>query len=124
MTKYKMCAKCRCKNLVVAPKRYCVAHIELEEKENQARNNYYDKKIRQGKDKKYTEFYHSIEWKKTKALALSVNYGLCQHCLKNKKIKTAEMVHHIIPIKEDWNKRLELSNLIALCNQCHNSINH
>ena len=50
---------------------------------------------------------------------------LCQVCLKNLyntldtlNYKTVE-VHHIIPINEDYNKRLDNDNLISLCSMHH-----
>jgi 5-methylcytosine-specific restriction endonuclease McrA len=30
-------------------------------------------------------------------------------------------VHHIVPIEEDWNKRLNFDNLVLLCPDCHNA---
>ncbi|TWK49239.1 hypothetical protein CHCC20347_1522 [Bacillus paralicheniformis] len=32
------------------------------------------------------------------------------------------MVHHIVEVKQDWSKRLDLSNLESLCNACHNKV--
>nr|WP_279388960.1 HNH endonuclease [Baia soyae] len=32
------------------------------------------------------------------------------------------VLNHIVEVKEDWNKRLELSNLQSVCNACHNRI--
>ena len=42
-------------------------------------------------------------------------------CRKNGIIKEAKEIHHIIPIEEDWSKRLDYDNLIALCSDCHNA---
>ncbi|MEC2504384.1 HNH endonuclease, partial [Bacillus cereus] len=35
-------------------------------------------------------------------------------------IKIGDVVDHIIPIRVDWSKRLEPSNLQTLCHACHN----
>ena len=50
---------------------------------------------------------------------------LCQICLRNLyntiswlNYKTVE-VHHIVEIKEDYNKRLDVDNLITLCSYHH-----
>lgn len=50
---------------------------------------------------------------------------LCQVCLRNKyntltflNYKTVE-VHHITPIAEDYNRRLDNDNLISLCSYHH-----
>jgi 5-methylcytosine-specific restriction enzyme A len=50
---------------------------------------------------------------------------LCQVCIRN-LFNTFNQytfddlqIHHIIPLKEDWNKRLDEENLIALCRPHH-----
>jgi 5-methylcytosine-specific restriction protein A len=86
------------------------------------RHQDYDESIRNKRDKKYKDFYHSTEWIKTRMVVLIRDNGLCQHCLKKEHITKADMVHHIVEVKVDWNKRLELSNLISLCNSCHNKV--
>ena len=35
-------------------------------------------------------------------------------------IKIGDVVDHIIPIRMDWSKRLEPTNLQTLCHACHN----
>lgn len=30
------------------------------------------------------------------------------------------MVHHIIPLLDDWSKGLDMDNLESLCHACHN----
>ena len=52
--------------------------------------------------------------------SLEKHHHLCVHCLKKNRIKKADMVDHIIPIKVNWSLRLSLNNLQPLCNQCHN----
>ncbi|MFJ5625435.1 HNH endonuclease [Peribacillus loiseleuriae] len=47
------------------------------------------------------------------------DHGLCQHCLKDKRLIYADMVDHIIPIKIAWHLRVFLKNLQCLCNGCH-----
>ena len=50
---------------------------------------------------------------------------LCQICLRNLydtidwlNFKTVE-VHHIVSINEDYNKRLDVENLVTLCSYHH-----
>ncbi|CUB15740.1 hypothetical protein BN2127_JRS3_00490 [Bacillus safensis] len=43
------------------------------------------------------------------------NY-LCQSRLKQDRVVPAVMVHHIVELKQDWNKRLDLNNLESMCN--------
>lgn len=50
---------------------------------------------------------------------------LCQACIRELEGTTQKYtydgleVHHIIPIKEDWDKRLDNYNLITLCKMHH-----
>ncbi|MEC2595813.1 HNH endonuclease, partial [Bacillus cereus] len=48
------------------------------------------------------------------------DHGLCVQCRSKDIIKIGDVVDHIIPIRVDWSKRLEPSNLQTLCHACHN----
>ena len=50
--------------------------------------------------------------------------GLCVRCLLKYGIVTTEHleVHHIEPLIQYWEKRLQNDNLITLCVQCHRFI--
>ncbi|MEK4228957.1 HNH endonuclease [Solibacillus sp. FSL H8-0538] len=80
-------------------------------------NKPYDKYSR---NKDRDRFYHSTAWKRARELALLRDSYLCQECLKHKRITNADMVHHIVEVKDDIKLALTLNNLISLCNQCHN----
>ena len=41
-------------------------------------------------------------------------------CRSKDIIKIGDVVDHIIPIRVDWSKRLEPTNLQTLCHACHN----
>lgn len=69
---------------------------------------------------RYDSFYQSEEWRRRRATKFSQANGLCERCLKRGVINKGEEVHHIIPIDEDWDKRLDADNLILLCHRCHN----
>nr|WP_275591513.1 HNH endonuclease signature motif containing protein [Mammaliicoccus sp. A-M4] len=45
---------------------------------------------------------------------------LCQECLRQGYYQQANVVDHIIELKDDWSKRLDKDNLIPLCHSCHN----
>ncbi|MBT2576857.1 HNH endonuclease [Bacillus sp. ISL-8] len=83
----------------------------------QKQNRYYDKHHR---DQESKRFYNSTVWKNCRRLALERDNYLCQECLKQNTITTADMVHHIEHFKDKPEKSLVLSNLISLCNACHN----
>jgi 5-methylcytosine-specific restriction protein A len=40
--------------------------------------------------------------------------------LKRGILTPAEVVHHLVEVKEQWNLRLVLSNLESVCHGCHN----
>lgn len=41
-------------------------------------------------------------------------------CEKKGIVTAANVVDHIIPLRIDYNKRLDVNNLQSLCNKCHN----
>lgn len=47
---------------------------------------------------------------------------ICQECKKKRLIEQANIVHHVIEVKEDWSKRLDIDNLVSVCHSCHNKI--
>lgn len=108
------CAIISCNNLTT--KAYCDQH-------DFNQRGVYDKNYNQyQRDKQTDSFYKSRGWQRLRRLAFERDKGLCQRCLKQEILKRADVVHHIVEVKEDWNKRLELSNLESLCHRCHNAI--
>ena len=45
---------------------------------------------------------------------------LCVACAANGRLSVASDVHHIVRVKQNWNKRFDPSNCISLCKECHN----
>lgn len=82
------------------------------------------KKRRFGEQDKTTKAYkfrHGTRWKeKSKAIRARDNY-LCIYCKQKLGImnNTAIEVHHIIPVKDDFDSRLDGGNLISLCREHH-----
>ena len=73
---------------------------------------------------KYNSFYCSREWQLLRQAKWCQADGLCELCRAKGIIKSAKEIHHKIPIEEDWSKRLDYDNLIALCSDCHNAIHN
>ena len=77
-------------------------------------------------DKKADPRYKTAKWRRARAAALDRDHYICQDCLAAKqrgeriRPRTATTVHHIKPIKERPDLIYELSNLISLCDPCHN----
>lgn len=46
---------------------------------------------------------------------------MCVYCMQHDdRINTAEIeVHHIVPINEDYDRRLDNDNLVSLCREHH-----
>lgn len=66
------------------------------------------------------KFYHSRMWRQARLLALVRDNYQCQRCKQRGLIKEGNIVHHIVPLKEDWDRRTELDNLETICADCHN----
>jgi len=75
------------------------------------------------RNSKAAAFYVSGEWRPVRANTLRLYDGLdiyayyIQH-----RIATADMVHHIIELDEDWSRRIDMTNLLPLSNQNHGII--
>ena len=83
-------------------------------------NKEYDSKIRHSKSNTmYDRFYHSREWLVARAVAIVKTHGLCGDCFDKGIVRAYHTVHHIVPIKRVWDKRLDVSNLVPLCEECH-----
>ena len=119
----KICLGSRCNNLVEMKDRYCPSCAKGKAIEKQEHNKKYDQLVR---DPKIVKFYHSRPWKITREYILVRDNFLCQHCLKMDppQITSAELVHHIIELKEDWSMRIATTNLVSVCKACHNAIDH
>lgn len=84
----------------------------------------YDKNIRNSNsNKKHTQFYNSKEWKRIREYVMNEYNGLCLYSLiVHNEIVKADLVHHINEIKDSWEDRLELNNLVPLCHSRHNEL--
>lgn len=107
---------CRCGKPILLTVKHCQACTGIEKQRESERQRAYTSNIR---DKRSTGFYNSPAWKRARISALQRDLGLCVMCRLKGKIKHAALVHHIVTIKEDWSKRLDLKNLQSLCEACH-----
>jgi len=87
--------------------RYCEEHKKLRDKEY----NLYER------DDFTKSFYKTLEWKIVRKNQLTIQ-PLCEECLKHGKFIKAEMVDHIVPIKQGGDK-FSPNNLQSLCWSCH-----
>ena len=77
------------------------------------------------KSTKQNKFRSSYIWQEKRDEIRERDMNLCQVCIRDKyntdymyNFKSLE-VHHIIPIEEDYSRRLDSYNLITLCNMHH-----
>jgi len=94
---------------------YCDKHMPLHEAKQAEANKRYEKSRGSAASQGYDH-----EWRKAR-LAYLRQHPLCEDCEAQGKIVTATMVHHKVAIK-DGGARLDMRNLRALCNACHERI--
>ena len=71
-------------------------------------------------DRAVWKFRHGEGWKQKAIDIKERDHWMCQWCLKQNKIITKDLsVHHIVPLEEDMELRLDDDNLITLCRACH-----
>ncbi len=63
-------------------------------------------------------FYSTSRWTKV-SLAYRRRHPLCEDCLSRGITTRADLVHHIIGVKDSKVDRLRVENLRALCVACH-----
>jgi 5-methylcytosine-specific restriction protein A len=57
-------------------------------------------------------------WQRLRLMVLAAE-PLCRHCAAAGRATTATEVHHVIPIRDRPDMRLNRSNLVPLCKPCH-----
>ena len=111
--------KCRCGALIPQRIKQCPSCVAGSSRQI-SRHMEYNMHRR---DKKAAAFYVSNEWRRTRAYALSLYDGIDLYAFYvQHRIETADMVHHIVEIEEDWTKRLDIGNLFPLSNKNHGII--
>lgn len=109
---------CRCGKVIPYSIKRCPECEVKAEQERKQHIKYYKKNTYE-RDSKYNKFYKSKEWNTVRKLAIVRDHALCKDCLDKNTITPYNTVHHIVPIKEDWSRKLDINNLICLCESCH-----
>ena len=106
---YKRCSQCG-KRLPSGSRCDC---LKLRHKE-------YDKYSR---DKKLDDFYHSGEWELTRKEVLLLDKGIDVYLyMISGQVVLADMIHHIEPLKDNWDRRCDIDNLFSLSHDIHSMI--
>lgn len=66
------------------------------------------------------EFYKTKAWERKRARILRRDGYLCQNCKRYGRMRPATTVHHILHYEDRPDLALTDSNLISLCDACHN----
>lgn len=113
----KLCSKCN--KVIDYGQVRCNKCEEEYQKQKKVNYKYYDNNIR---DKKSKDFYDSTHWKRVKKSIHVRDNGVCVMCKDENRRGYADVVHHIIPLKEAYDKSLSYSNLICLCASHHRQV--
>ena len=67
------------------------------------------------------QFRHSARWTRKSLQIRERDHFMCVYCMQHDgRISPEEIeVHHIVPISEDYDRRLDDDNLISLCREHH-----
>ena len=115
----------RCGALVPYPHTYCDTCQQIVDKVREEAwaksKKASDQRYNQRRDPKYLRFYQSSDWKILSQKYLQDKGYRCEGCHR-----IATEVHHKQPIQtpEGWERRLDYTNLEAVCKDCHNKRHH
>lgn len=109
---------CRCGNKIPQQDKWCDRCKCYYDKQQAKYNKKYDTTKRTN-----AEFYNSKAWKDVRGYVLVMTTGidLYDYYIKH-AITKADTVHHIVELKEDYNKGLDIDNLIPLSSKNHKRI--
>ncbi len=65
------------------------------------------------------KFRSTARWQSVRLEVLERDKNLCRYCFPNAITVRSLEVHHIVPIKEAWDKRDDIDNLVTLCHFHH-----
>ncbi|MDT8717615.1 HNH endonuclease [Clostridium sp. 19966] len=109
-----------CHQIIKGNEIYCEQHKRSADENQKERHRIYKSKRT---DKKYQVFYSSKEWIQLKRFIKQKYKGICLWSyFINGIIIPADVDHHIIPVKDDWDFRLNIYNIIPLCNSVHEKV--
>lgn len=117
----RLCPKC---NRVIEPtQKYC---FDCQQKVNdfkKKQSKQYDTKVRNSTaNKRFTAFYKSDPWQATRTFVINKYSFDIYEYYKTGKIVPAETVHHIEELKDNWNRRLDITNMIPVTLSNHSKI--
>lgn len=104
-----------CTKLIDSRESYCEKHRK--ETKLKFHKNYNEI----SREKWLSDIYNSKLWCSTRFLKINQD-PLCEKCRDFGIVRKAEIVHHIIPIREDPSLAYVVGNLQSVCRECHEKI--
>lgn len=74
--------------------------------------------------KQTNSFYKTKKWQKKREIILRRDEYTCRECRRYGKTTKAQVVHHVFPIENYPQFRLNTNNLISLCVKCHENMHN
>lgn len=68
------------------------------------------------------EFYKSTKWKAKRERILKRDEYICRECKRYGRTTGATTVHHVYPLEQRPELKLNTNNLISLCSKCHDKM--
>ena len=122
MPKVRRCRYRGCHTMVVMPDQYCSQHINQARSNRSEYNRIYNATVRQRADNAVRyRFYKSKVWQSLRVNILKRDMYLCQYCKEQGRVKSGNIVDHIVPIEYDSSLRVDPDNLVTACKECHNA---
>jgi 5-methylcytosine-specific restriction endonuclease McrA len=69
--------------------------------------------------REYREFLNSDEWRRLRYDVLRQTGGTCCLCGRSRKGGVVIHVDHVVPASVDWSRRMDVTNLQSLCEDCN-----
>lgn len=115
----KLCPKCHVALIHYQSDMCDKCHIRYDEKKRKRDKQTKperDRRYNQTRNERHVQFYNSAAWQRLREYKLGLALHMCEDC----KRRAATEVHHIVAIADDWERRFDVTNLKALCFECHN----
>lgn len=121
MARLKLCSYRGCSKVINQDTRFCEYHqAKYMIKQKERYKDYQRRRLEDYNEVRAQGFYQSNDWSglKEAVKASFFHIDIFEYYLTG-KIVEGETVHHIIEVKEDWNSRFSIDNLIYVTQRNH-----
>ena len=121
MARLKLCSHRGCTRVLDMDSKFCEYHQEKYMKLQKERyKDYQRRRLEDYNEVRSQAFYQSLDWDRLKeAVKASFFHIDIFELYLTGRIVEGETVHHIIEVKEEWNSRFDINNLIYLTQKNH-----